>query len=102
MSVHRETVAISASKTATIAFGNRSYTHCAFYTLSGTSSGAIKVYVKGIGGQNYLPTDPNRIDLSAGVTPYRVADLPMDAVMLISSGTASNTTIMVAAWNEAT
>ena len=101
MSVHKSVTTVTASSQQVVTFG-KIYTSCSFYVQSGTGSGAIKVSVRGGGGTNYLPPSPNRLTLAAGMNPYKVTDLAMDAVTLKASGTTSLSVILINAWNEAT
>lgn len=91
-------ITISASASVTVTFG-RPYTMCSFMTLSGTGSGAVKLFIKGKSGKNYVPTSPNRIALAAGTAGQKVSDVVLESIKLQSSGTAATAVILVNAWN---
>ena len=100
MSIHRGSIFITASSTQTISFGNSIFEDIAFYVESGTGTGAIKVSCQGVGCNSYNNPNPNRIALASVPTPYKIVDLPMQKVVLISSATASTTHIVYNAWTR--
>jgi len=91
-------ITVSASASVTVTFG-RPYTFVSFMTLSGTGSGAVKLFIRGKHGQNYVPTSPNRIALAAGTAGQKVSEVVLESIKLQSSGTAATAVILVNAWN---
>ena len=98
--VWRKHITLTASNSISIGFG-RFYTNAAFYLLSGTGSGAVKVSIKGAGGQNFVPVETGRYDLSAGEPAQKINDAPIWGVNLKSSGTAATVIMLINAWNPA-
>ena len=97
MSVVNKLIAVTASSTQTVLFG-KSYKNASFMVRSGTGSGAIKLSIVGHGGDNYLKPSPNRIQLAAGMAPYKVENMLMAGIKLTSSGTAATATLLINAW----
>src|SRR5574343_802951 len=97
MSIANKLVAVTASSVQTVSFG-KSYANCSFSVRSGTGSGAVKVSIVGHSGDNYLKPSPNRIQLAAGMAPYKIENVAMSGIKLQSSGTAATATILVNAW----
>jgi len=99
MAIWRSEITLTASSTHTVNFG-RPYSNVAFYTLSGTGSGAIKLKITGVNGKNFVPISPNRIALAAGTAAQKVVDAPMNGLLLHSSGTANTAVVYVNAWGH--